>query len=808
MNSHSPVLRPVMAASIAVVLLAVGSPAPGLAAVSGSLPSVSSGPRPGPDILYEPPATAPQLENGPGWEVEPLMVAGAEAHVDGEYLYQDHVYDSYGANTTDTPFAEPDTVPSSDRTGVGAATGDVVYPTDVETYGHDAADLLEFRARLDDEGEVVYRITLNTMLDEDVAGVAVGIDTDRDAATGRTSWGHGIGSLGSLGLEHVLVTWGTGAEISSAGPRVAIPPHAPGGPAEDAPLPRWFRSDAQADASATASVDPRRNQIEVETNLRPGDETWRHYVVIGLFDPEADEFKQVLEEPTETHPGGSHGADPPPVLNVGFRLAVEDDEPVAEGMEACRGNRGLLGCGHWKEHGQALALEARDIRRFGTGIDFDALASGETDRSGVPQTGFLTRLYASHLDLGEGARPTRPMLRGKIQPYGLYVPRSYDPADPPPFHLELHWLQGSWMQFAVLAPNIYRQLGEDRGAIVLTPQGRGPNGWYHDEAEVDLFEAWADAAAHYALDPDRVTISGYSMGGYGTFRTAAMYPDLFARGFPIVGPSDESIFGGATAGVLQGNPALRTVDDVLGFPSWGRLTDEEHVLPVLDNLRHVPMLMWHGSNDINVPVSGALAVQRRLEELGYAHELDVFAGYDHFRFQAEDEWGPGRRWLSGAEVDRNPAHVTYRALPAFDAPELGLVHDHAYWVGDVVVGPGQESGLVDVLSRAAGVGDPRTEGVVGAGTTPAPHLKRGLRSVEPAPSRPAENALDVRLEGVRSVTLWPERGGVDPGEPVVLRAETDRRASITLKGTFCAETVTVRPPSVELVVHLSSPPCP
>jgi hypothetical protein len=38
----------------------------------------SDGLRPGPDALYGDHPTPPQLEHGPGWEADPLLVSGAE----------------------------------------------------------------------------------------------------------------------------------------------------------------------------------------------------------------------------------------------------------------------------------------------------------------------------------------------------------------------------------------------------------------------------------------------------------------------------------------------------------------------------------------------------------------------------------------------------------------------------------------------------------------------------------------------------------------------------------------------------------
>lgn len=717
--------------------LLIGLMAP---ASSSSLPAVSVGPRPGPDVLYAPLASAPQLENVGGWSADPLLVSGAAAYVGGELLYQDYVYDDYGANTTDVPLASPDTTPPSSGMTFGAPTGDVVYPTDAPTYGHNAADLLEFRARLLPGGGVAYRVTLNTMLAADVAGVAIGIDADGDPSTGSDDWGYGLGSLGPLGVEHVVVSWGAGAE------------------ADGTPV--------------TSGVDVGRNQIEIavpSSVLAPAGATWRHYVAVGLFDPQGKAFVPVADQPTPTEPGGAHGTVPPPVFNVGFRLEVEGDEPMGSdnlddpGTNAGEpGPRGAAGFGHWREHAQAKALAARDISAFSLDVDFGKLAAGTDDDALVPATGYMNRLYASHLDLGEGATGVRPMLLGKIQPYSVYVPTTYQAGTPAPLTIVLHSLSSSYNQYAVYMPRMLEQLGEERGAFVLTTEGRGPNGWYHDEAEYDLFEAWADLAARYDLDPDRVTVSGYSMGGYGTYKMASQYPDLFARGFAIVGPADESIFGGPTGGAIE---------------------DDQNTLHIADNLLNVPLLMWNGAIDELVPLAGVLRYEQRLYDLGYRHELDVFPTHDHFLFAVVDRWGPGRDFLGTATVDRNPDRVVYRAFPEMDNATLGLVHDHAYWVSDIAVAAGARSGLVDAHSLASGGIAVTTADVLGPGTDPTPHAKRGLSWTASAAGAP-ENTLEISLTDVASATLWIERAGIDTTATITLEVDSNGAATIVLAGSF------------------------
>ncbi|TMK16239.1 MAG: hypothetical protein E6G68_10080, partial [Actinobacteria bacterium] len=327
------------------------------------------------------------------------------------------VYDDYGANTTAGPLP-PDPVPHAQDVTFGGQTGDVVYPTNAARYAFDAADLLEFRARA--VGSTIrYRVTLNTMIDPAAAAVAIGIDR---VPGGRSDWGYGIGSLGNLGLDDVIVASGDGAHSTDV-------------------------------AGATATANAATNQIEVTVPLSPGTATWRHYLVVGLWD--GSRFKQILDQPTADTPGGAHGTDAPPVFNAGFRfnepVIRSDIRGIVKYSTQTNGVR-TNGAGSWREHAQALALAARDISAFHADIDFAKIVAGVDDESGVPKTGAIVRLYASHLNLGEGAQPSRPMLLGAIQPYVVYVPRSYRAGQAAPLMLELHSLGAGYNQYATFSP--------------------------------------------------------------------------------------------------------------------------------------------------------------------------------------------------------------------------------------------------------------------------------------------------------------------------------------------------------------------
>jgi hypothetical protein len=43
-----------------------------------------------------------------------------------------------------------------------------------------------------------------------------------------------------------------------------------------------------------------------------------------------------------------------------------------------------------------------------------------------------------------------------------------------------------------------------------------------------------------------------------------------------------------------------------------------------------------------------------------------------------DEFGPGKEFLDGATIERNPRHVTYRRVPEFDNTEFVLTHDKVH----------------------------------------------------------------------------------------------------------------------------------
>ena len=137
----------------AVALLAAG-PADG-----ASLPSVATGHRPGPDVLYAPAAEAPHFENAAPWRAEPMLVSGGTSYRDGELVHQDFLYDDHGAagaQDPEDPFNALEFLFSPKH-------GTLTYPTD-PAFANNAADLVELRVKpLADA--TAFRVTLNHVAD-------------------------------------------------------------------------------------------------------------------------------------------------------------------------------------------------------------------------------------------------------------------------------------------------------------------------------------------------------------------------------------------------------------------------------------------------------------------------------------------------------------------------------------------------------------------------------------------------------------------------------------------------------------------
>ncbi len=717
-------------------------------AVAASLPEVSSGQRPGPPLLYEPAPEAPPLSVQAPFAAEPLLVSGTDAYRAGEYLFQDYLFDDRGADTVPLQGSRGLADAGSD---IAASTaGDAIYPT-ADRYAGNAADIVELRIKPTADA-ILYRVTLNTVKAPDATVVGLGIDSDR-SGDALVDWPLGAG-MRSPGLDRFITAWGTGGEVR------ALPGGAP------AALP-----------AGAVTIDATTNQMTIRVPrslLDPGTATWRYVMGAGLASENPGASSGSAWKPVA--PGVSAGPETaasgsllpsPAVFNLGFRF----DEPQAKNPTPPFTT--FPGIGNWFEDAQARALADRDSGGMFGDVDFAKLAAGATEDLHRSRGSEQARIYPSSLGLPEGVSDEFPAYGGQLQPYLLTVPPDYDPAKPAGLTFSLHSLGGTYTQYAVFSPNQLRQFGDQRSNFVVTTLGHGTDGWYTDEAESDVFQVWADVARNFTLDSERVALTGYSMGGYGTYKLGTQYPDLFGSAFTTVGPPARGVWV-PPAGPMntEGDPSQDTNSNL-----------------VLENARWIPFLNWVEITDELVPYPGPRAQQARFDALGLRSQLWSFAPGEHFTLALLDGWTAARDFLGEARVVRDPGRVDYAFVPAADRPRLGLVHDHAYWVSglrarDLAGEPGTDParGEVSARSLAFGEGDPGTRRVTSAGVgSGAPQLNT-VEGTEwtGIPRRAAENALELQLENVAQARFDGVRARLDGERRLRVKVVSDGRGSARL----------------------------
>ena len=144
-------------------------------------------------------------------------------------------------------------------------------------------------------------------------------------------------------------------------------------------------------------------------------------------------------------------------------------------------------------------------------------------------------------------------------------------------------------------PPRYIAKGTSYPFILLAPQCPEKRWW-----DADVILALLDrVAAAYRVDPDRVYLTGLSMGGFGTWEAAATAPRRFAAIVPICGGGDP-----ATA----------------------------------PKLVHTPIWAFHGADDPVVPVARSRRMVDAVQAAGGDAKLTVYpdTGHDSWTRTYED----------------------------------------------------------------------------------------------------------------------------------------------------------------------------
>ena len=178
-------------------------------------------------------------------------------------------------------------------------------------------------------------------------------------------------------------------------------------------------------------------------------------------------------------------------------------------------------------------------------------------------------------------------------------------------------LHGSGDPYAPLTertPEVIQRHAEsvpDNPFVVLGLQSMG---WWESGQVAD---ALARACADFHLDPHRLILIGFSMGGYGTWQTLIDYPTLFAAGEPIsAGPGEPW-----AAGVLA----------------------------------RLPIWCWSGAQDRTTTAAHSEQMLSAIRDAGGAPLHTVLPGCDHMQVPGACAASPA--WWAWLEKQRRPPLV-------------------------------------------------------------------------------------------------------------------------------------------------------
>lgn len=175
--------------------------------------------------------------------------------------------------------------------------------------------------------------------------------------------------------------------------------------------------------------------------------------------------------------------------------------------------------------------------------------------------------------------------------YRVYPPAGYEKSDQPwPLLLWLHGdggqpARGGWQEIESYGPPHMLAGGAELPFVILAPQLWGEVHWDPDTLHALLLETMQK----YNVDKNRVTVMGYSRGGFGAWELATSYQDTFAA---VV--------------AISARP-----------------------MTAIERVKDMGVWIFHGEMDTGVPVGGALNMYEELQVLDADVTLTLFPGVGH-----------------------------------------------------------------------------------------------------------------------------------------------------------------------------------
>jgi predicted amidohydrolase len=183
--------------------------------------------------------------------------------------------------------------------------------------------------------------------------------------------------------------------------------------------------------------------------------------------------------------------------------------------------------------------------------------------------------------------------------------------------------------------------------VVLGTGGRGGGSVHQGYGEVDVYEAIDAVRKKLAIDPDRISVTGSSVGGAATWYHASHYPDVWAAAAPFFGYCDHKVW------------------EKSGLSTFPRQEWEEYAWIARGaayraaNLQHMALRITHGEWDRavpgGVPVEHSRQMDRQLAQLGIPHTYIEIPRVGHYH--APELWNEAVPWLLKQKRVQDPDQV-------------------------------------------------------------------------------------------------------------------------------------------------------
>jgi predicted peptidase len=150
------------------------------------------------------------------------------------------------------------------------------------------------------------------------------------------------------------------------------------------------------------------------------------------------------------------------------------------------------------------------------------------------------RVYKSGVHTDTFKRPEQPAVR-----YLISIPKGYSPSSAVPLVLALHFAGNPNGAAEGLFNQLIGPALKDLGAVIVAPESLGA-GWESAQNESAVMALLDAVQAAYSIDPKRIAVTGYSLGGAGTWFFAARHPERFSAAIPVAGRPFRSMAGWKT----------------------------------------------------------------------------------------------------------------------------------------------------------------------------------------------------------------------------------------------------------------------